>query len=819
MTPHWSPQIAAGRSAESPTAKQGWIVGTRLWNRGAFRAAVLLLFTLLLYQPSFRAGFIWDDDAMVTANPLIKSGWSGLRDIWFTTKFVDYIPVTLSSFWLEWRLWGMQATGYHAMNVLLHALNVVLLWRVLLRLRVPGGWLAALVFAAHPVCVASVTWVAERKNTLSMLFYMLSLLWYLRFDQATTPHSALSTRQLGKRPLSPSPSVFYLLSLAAFLLALWSKPSVVVLPVILLLCAWWLRGAISRRDLVRAFPFLLLALVVGLLTGSLVHQPRLGATIELSRESLLVRCLGATRAIWFYLGKDLLPLNLTMHYPRWDTDPRSLTAYVPGLLLAGLFGAIWRYRRSWGRACLFGLGYFVLALSPALGVVNMAYYTLSQVADHFQYLALPGFIALLMGGGYYLWETKLRTLQPSSVLLHSSGFVLLLLVLLGLLSWRHQRRVGNPEALWRDNIAKNPNSWPARNNLGQILADQKHFKEAEEQCLAALAIKPDSADSHYNLGNALFRQNRIDEAIGAFSEAVRLGPGHSKAHNNLASSLILRGRLDEALSHLQEATRLDPENFEAHVNLANVLSQRNQSRRAIEEYLVALRLQPSDAEAHNNLGGLLATEGKVDEALTHFSEAIRLKPDFPEAQANLGNALSLIGNLEQALRHCAEAARLQPENAAFQNGLGDVLAKSGRAGEAAAHYVLAHSLLAAEFSRQGKTAEAIDHWRKALSLDPGSPRILNNLAWLIATSADARLRNAAEAVRLAEQACALSGSKSPSFLDTLAAAYAEAGRFDDAIRTARRAVEAAEEAGEKQRAAQLHQRLLLYQSRQPYREP
>jgi tetratricopeptide (TPR) repeat protein len=789
----------------------------RFCDRPGLQGGLLLVLILLVYWPSYRAGFIWDDDAMITVNPLVKAGWRGLCDIWFSTKFVDYIPLTLTTFWLEWPLWGINPSGYHVANVLLHALNVLLLWRVLLRLRIPGAWAAALLFAVHPVCVASVTWVAERKNTLSMLFYLLSVLWYLRFDEPTHEHATRNTRHATRFTFHVSP--FYVLSLAAFLLALCSKSSVVILPVVLFLCAWWQRGELSRRDLLRAIPFFLLALVFGLMTVSLVHQQRLGATIELSHDNLLVRCLGATRAVWFYLGKDCLPLNLTMHYPRWMIDPASPLSYLPGVAVLGLFILFWRYRQAWGRACLFGFGYFILALSPALGFVKMAYLTFSQVADHFQYLALPGLIALVVGGCYYPRQAARHTTQPSSFILHPSSFILLLVLPLSLLSWRHQRLVGNPEALWRDNIAKNPNSWPARNNLGQVLAERKQFKEAEEQCLAALAIKPDSADSHYNLGNALFHQNRIDEAIRALSEAVRLGPGHSKAHNNLASALILKHRLDEALFHLREAIRFDPENFEAHENLANLLSQKNQSHQAIEEYLIALRLQPDDAEAHNNLGGLLAAEGKMDEALAHFAEAVRLKPDSPEAQANLGNALFLKGNLQPALRHCAEAVRLQPENAAFHNGLGDVLAKSGKTAEAAAHYSLAHSLLAAESSKQGNTAEAIAHWREALSLQPDSPSILNNLAWLLATSADAKFRNAAEAVQLVERACALTGSKSPSFLDTLAAAYAEAGRFDDAMKAVQRAIESAEQAGDREKAAKLRQRLHIYQSRQPYREP
>jgi tetratricopeptide (TPR) repeat protein len=220
-------------------------------------------------------------------------------------------------------------------------------------------------------------------------------------------------------------------------------------------------------------------------------------------------------------------------YPRWEIEPAAPLSYLPGLFLVGLSILFWYSRRSWGRACLFGLGYFILALSPALGVLNMTFLTLSRVADHFQYLALPRLMALVVANLCWATRHAPRSTQPLSFIL----LLLLLLLPLSLLSWRYQRLVGNPEALWRDNIAKNPNSWPARNNLAQILAGRKQFKEAEEQCRAALANQTDAADSHYNLGNALLHQNKIDEAIRALSEAVRLQPENAAFHNGLDDGL------------------------------------------------------------------------------------------------------------------------------------------------------------------------------------------------------------------------------------------------------------------------------------------
>jgi protein O-mannosyl-transferase len=212
------------------------------WAQTA-RATFIALAAFMVYLPVLKAGYIWDDDTALTENPLIRS-LSGLYDIWFTTKPYDYFPLTFTSFWLEWRLWGMNATGYHVVNVLLHALGAILFWRVLLRLKIPGALLAAMVFEVHPVCVASVAWIAERKNTLSLVFYLLSFLWYLRFDSESrlAPHAS---RRFSSSILHP-PSSFYCLSLLAFLLALLSKTSVVTLPLVLRLCVWWRRSQNSE---------------------------------------------------------------------------------------------------------------------------------------------------------------------------------------------------------------------------------------------------------------------------------------------------------------------------------------------------------------------------------------------------------------------------------------------------------------------------------------------------------------------------------------------------------------------------------------------
>jgi hypothetical protein len=434
-------------------------------------AALLALITLLVYAPSMRGGFIWDDDSLLTENPAVKT-IDGLYSVWFGNWAVDYIPLTLSSFWLEWHVWGRHAAGYHVVNILLHAANAVLLWRVLKSLGLPGSWLAALLFAVHPVCAASVTWIAERKNTLSMLFYLLSLWWFLRFDE--TIHAA-GQNDRSKR--------LYWCSLAAFFLALLAKGSVAVLPVVLLLFVWWRRGRVTRRDADRCIPFFILAVLMALMAMAIQSRAVHGG-VGVIHDSLWVRLLGGSWALWFYLGKILLPTGLTMIYPRWEIDPGAAVSCLPALLFAGLLFIFWRYRRSWGRPCLFALGYFVVALAPALGIVDMAFFSNSRVADHFQYLALPGILALIAA-----LARRQRRVAPTAA-------VWLAVAALAFLTCRHENVLADGRTLWEDNLKKNPNSWRACMNLSVILlqegktAEAIELKEKADALLHSTAGKP-----------------------------------------------------------------------------------------------------------------------------------------------------------------------------------------------------------------------------------------------------------------------------------------------------------------------------------------
>jgi hypothetical protein len=416
-------------------------------------AAVLALAAALVYLPAMRGGFIWDDDSLVTENPAVKT-INGLFSIWFGNWQVDYIPLTMSSFWVEWHLWGPHAAGYHIVNVLLHAANAVLLWRVLKCLGVPGSWLAALLFAVHPVCAASVAWIAERKNTLSMFFYLLSLGWFLRFDDAV--HSPVKTRNTGRLPWC---------SLAAFALALLAKSSVAVLPAVLLLFIWWRRGRVTREDLRRCIPFFVLAVVMALAAMGIQSRAVRGG-VGVIHDSLWVRLIGGSWAVWFYLGKIALPTGLTMIYPRWEIDPRAAISYLPAVLYAGLLFVFWRWRKSWGRPCLFAFGYFTVALAPALGVVDMAFFSSSRVADHFQYLAIPGILALI------------ASLARRKRLVASARAAGVVVGVLAFLTCQHNKALADSRALWEDNLEKNPNSWKVCMNLHDALLREGKTEEA-----------------------------------------------------------------------------------------------------------------------------------------------------------------------------------------------------------------------------------------------------------------------------------------------------------------------------------------------------
>ena len=590
------------------------------WKPGA----LLVLLTVAAYLPALRGGFIWDDDDHLTQNRAVLSA-NGWKRIWSSLGVSRYYPLTLTSFWAQHRLWGLNPLPFHAVNVALQAVNAVLLWIVLRRLNVPGAWLGAAVWAVHPVNVESVAWVTELKNTQSGFFFLLAALFYLRFEDGVRPRD-------------------YVLALLCGAAAMLSKPSTVVLPAVLLLCSWWRRG---RWNWVRPLPFVAMAAGMSLLT---IVEQRHHIQTEGAAEWTLTwaqRLALAGRAVWFYAGKLVWPVNLTFIYPRWELPGTWLPLAA---LVAVAAGLLYFRRQPRARAAIFGLSCFVVALLPVLGFFDVYFFVYSFVADHFQYLASMALIALVM-----------------AVVPRAIGIGVL--IVFALATWRLAPVYRNSESLWRDTLRKNPQAWMACINLGSELQSQGKLSEAMAQYERAREIKPDCAEAYNDLGDALLEKGQVALSLANCQEALRLKPNYADAHCNLGNALLRLNRTGDAIAHYEEALRLRPEYADAHNDLGSALFQIGRVTQAEEHIREAIRLNPAFAMAYVNLGVVLARRGRLTEAIQQWEQALRLEPDDAETHYFIGNALVELGRTDEAVAHYEAALRLRPDFAAARERL------------------------------------------------------------------------------------------------------------------------------------------------------
>jgi tetratricopeptide (TPR) repeat protein len=503
----------------------------------------LVLAVFLTYLPVWHAGFIWDDDAHVTANPCII-GPLGLKEIW-TTHRACYYPLVLTSFWIENALWGLQPLPYHLVNVFMHGACAVVLWRVLLALRVPGAWFGAALWALHPVQVETVSWITELKNAQSCLFYLLSILSFVRW---------LRKRQAGHVDAN---GWNYALTLLFAALAMASKSATVVLPLVLVLCAWWVEGRWHWRNAVRIAPILAMSVVASALAMWTVDLQGVNADSQWLR-SWPERFITSGNVIWFYLGKLAWPHPLIFIYPRWTIDPGLWSSYLPLLAAIVVMSILWLKRDSWSRPYFFALAYFLVAILPVLGLVEHYFLRYSFVADHLQYLASMGPLALAGAGMARFADFALPNNQRLQSILGVG-----LLLLLGTLSWQRAGTYQNVETLWTDTLAQNPNCWLAQNDLGSALGQQGQMDQAMILFQNALKNNPNDARAHSNLGIALFQRGQISQAMAQFSLAIQLDPNLAEAHFNLGSAFLNQGKLDKAIVQFQDAVHLTPNNGNA----------------------------------------------------------------------------------------------------------------------------------------------------------------------------------------------------------------------------------------------------------------
>jgi tetratricopeptide (TPR) repeat protein len=582
---------------------------------------LLVLIVFVVYWPILRGGFAFDDLVLICGSNLIHAS-NGLSRIWFSGEAPDYWPVTYSAWWVQWRAFGGNAAGFHVVNVAMHAVDAVLVWIVLRRLNVPGAWAAALLFAVHPANVATVAWISEQKNTFSMFFYALSILFFLKFDERGGWH-------------------WYVLALLAFLLGLLSKTSVVMEPVVLLGCVWWRRGRIERRDVWRSVPFFAVSLAAACVT--IAQQQPGGMQREAPAGNLLVQIAVACRALWFYLDKTLLPVNLIMIYPNWTVDATRWTTYVPVAGIVACLVVLWRYRDGWGRPVLFGLGYFAVTLFPVLGFFHQVYFMFSRVADQWLYEAMIGVLALVSAGAVIVW----RRLNLAGRCIEM-GAAVAVFVLLGLSTWNRNPIFASQESLWRDTVARNPEAWMAYSNLGVAYAAEGKLEDAVWDYRRALELKPDYVDAYDNLGNVLAAQGKSDEAIENYWDALRIMPENGDAHEHLGEVLWGQGKAEEAILHWEQALKIEPDSADVLNNLAWALAttDRNEGGDPGRAVVLARRAcdltDDRDPTYPDTLSVAQAAAGEFGDAVVSAEKALEL--------ARAAGDTELVGKIESRLK-------------------------------------------------------------------------------------------------------------------------------------------------------------------------
>lgn len=605
---------------------------------------MLAFIILIAYLPTLYGGFVWDDENYIHGNRLLRNA-EGLQKIWFDPKAIylesHYWPLVYTSFWLEYKVWNQVPFGYRLDNLLLHILNTILIWVILRRMSVPWAWLAAAIFGLHPVHVESVSWIIERKDVLSGLFYLTAFLTYLRFEEN------------GNRKI-------YILGLGSFICAMLCKSIVVSLPIALFLYVWWKKEWLGRKQLMPLVPYFAIAFIMGLLDVKYAHHQnpaKLGF-------SFMERCIIAGHAIWFYADKLFYPIPMMAVYPLWKINAHSFVQWLfPGTVILALL-ILWLLRNRIGKGPLVALVFFIVTIGPTLGFIDFDYMVHSFVADRFQYLASIGLIALFVTAiNQIAWANQ-------NIFMVMMGVVC---ILLGILTWRQTLTYKDTETLFRHNLALNPNSMAVRTNLGNVFFDRGDLKNAKEQYEQALKIKPDFVQAHNNLGNILAHEGKLDEAIAEFRIALQLKPDYAEAYNNLGIVLERQGKFKEAVDAYNSAIKLKSDYAAPYCNLGNILAEQGKNQAAIKQFNEALNLEPNYPEAQNDLAIVLANEGKFDEAIVHYSEALRLKPDFALAHNNLGIALVRVGRLGEAVAHFKKALEIDPNYADARENLNRVL--------------------------------------------------------------------------------------------------------------------------------------------------
>ncbi|MFH1277192.1 MAG: tetratricopeptide repeat protein [Candidatus Eisenbacteria bacterium] len=696
------------RSRKSPASKT--------WTRSRLGAILIALMVCLVYFPCVFNGFIWDDAGNIYENPALTQP-GGLSRIWGSFDLYQYYPLTFTSFYLEHKLWGMSPSGYHVTNVLLHAVNAILVLLLLQRLglRWPLALFTASLFAVHPIQAESVAWSTERKNLLSGCFYFSSFLLYLKF---------LETRKARD----------YGLSLLTFTGALLSKTVTLTLAMTLLVWETVRAGSIRVKSLLRVSVFFALGSAPAVMTAFL-ETHRFGSLSEEWSHPLAQRIIVVPRVLLFYASKIILPVNMSFIYPQWKIDPALPLSYWPAALWAGLLALLWWQRKRIPTLAWFGLGHYVVTLLPASGLVNFYFLRYSFVQNHFQYLAGLGIMILIALAG----EEVVKRI--AGVTLHAkAGWFLGAAVLIGcgIMTFRECRIYRDEQTLWSDTITRNPHAWLAYNNLGKVLAKQGRSEEGARLFRKTLEIDPGFAEAHVNLGLYHLRRGDVDGAITSLEAAVAVRPGFAVAHRNLGDAYGKKRMYDKAIGECEKALDLEPNHGETYLVLGVAHHGKGALDQAAEAYRRAIAIKPDLAVAHYNLGLVHRDGGRLDEAAAEFERAIAANPVYVEALNELGNTYLRKGDPARALTAYERSLAIDPNQMGTHYNLGVACQGAGRPDEAVSHFnralaiqpnfAPAHIKLAELYLSRGEHGQAIAHSDRAAELgqkaDPELLRLL-----------------------------------------------------------------------------------------------
>jgi tetratricopeptide (TPR) repeat protein len=666
------------------------------------------------YTPAIRGEFLWDDDFYVSENEHLHT-LSGLGRVWFEPRAtVQYYPLTFTTFWIEYHLWGLNPTGFHVVNVLLHIGNALLVYLLFRGLRIRWAAWAAFVFALHPVYVESVAWITERKNVLSGFLALLAVLAWMRF------------RPLGDRPANHRDRRgWYALAVVAFVAAMFSKTAVCVVPPAMLVLLWWRRGRLERRDVLATVPFFLVAIALGALTVWVeAHGGARGEEWDLSMGQ---RGLLAGRSAWFYAQTFLLPIDLSFVYPRWTIDPSDPTLYVYPAALVLVMLTLWAARRRIGRGPLAVALLYVGMLFPVLGFLNVYYFRYSYVADHFQYLPSLALVGGAAGLGALLWERGAASLRRG---VRVAG--VLVVAALGVATYGQSAIYRDMETLFTETNRRNPDSWMTLHNLANLYNEQGRYDEAVPYYLRALEVHPEHDQARLNLARLLRGLRRHSEAEEHIREAIRRRPRDAGAYYELGELLREMGRVDDALVAQQSSIELDATLGEPHASIGSIYLRQGRTAEALRSYTEAVRLRPDMTQAWHTIAAIHSNEGRHEQAAEALRAALNADPDNVALRTERAAALRSARLWRDSAEEYRECLRRAPNTPNAIAGLAWILAacpeSTLRNGPQAvqlaellvrstgSQHPIALDVLGVALAEAGRFPEARDAARRALEL-------------------------------------------------------------------------------------------------------